>query len=218
MSCQRYETEGLTGFPATPELQSHLAGCADCQIAEASFARLEKLIAVAGQQATPAAGWEERLNVRLAQGSRRRFSLRSVAVVGSALAATILAFLLLPRRSAEPLLPTQTELVSGEGMRAGAAAVGGTWKVSVDPRQEIRVWRNQTTLVLRCGPTPGPGCEAVGERRVALVPLSAPGEYRAMILTVGAQPLPEPVGFDQDARLARESGAAYSLSEPFVVY
>ncbi|MBS1150415.1 MAG: hypothetical protein H6Q89_2113, partial [Myxococcaceae bacterium] len=117
-----------------------------------------------------------------------------------------------------PMLPTQTELLAAGGSRAATAAVGGSWKVSADARQEIRVWRNQQTLVLRCGPTPADGCADEGERRVATVPLAAPGEYRVMVLTPGAAPLPEPVGFDQDAQLARARGASYAVIEPLVVY
>ena len=156
-------------------------------------------------------------DARLAQGSRRRFSLRSVAVVGSALAAALVALLFFPRRTAEPLLSTQTELTASGGSRAATASVGGIWKVSVDRRQEVRVWRNQK-LVLRCGVPSDGDCQAAGPRRTANVPLEVPGEYRAMVLTAGAAPLAEPVSFDDDARLARENGASYAVLEPIVVY
>ncbi len=218
MSCQRYETEGLTGFPPTPELRAHLATCADCQASEGAYARLEKLLAIPSVHAAPPPGWEQRLDTRLAQGGRR-FSLRSVALIASALAATLIAVLFFPRRTAdEPLLTTQSELIAAEGSRAAGASVGSTWKVSVDLRQEVRVWRNQSTLVLRCGASASDGCEAKGDRRVARVPLSAPGEYRAMVLTAGSSPLPEPISFDEDARRARDQGARYDVIEPVVVY
>ena len=218
MSCQRYETEGLTGFPPTPELRAHLATCAECQAAEGAYARLEKLLAVSSVQAAPPPGWEQRLDTRLAQGGRR-FSLRSVALIASALAATLIAVLFFPRRTAdEPLLATQSELIAATGRRAAGASVGSTWKVSVDLRQEVRVWKNQSTLVLRCGASASDGCEGNGERRAANVLLSAPGEYRAMVLTAGSKPLAEPVSFDEDARLAREKGARYDVLEPIVVY
>lgn len=218
MSCNRYEDEGLTGFPATPELTAHLAGCAECQAAQESFARLEKLVAVAGSQAAPRAGWEQRLDERLKGASRRRFSLRSLAVIGSAVAATLVAVVFFPRRgpAGEAMQQTQTELIEATGIRGTTASVGGTWKVSADQRQEIRVWRNQKILVMRCA-VGDPGCEVAGGLRIANVQLRIAGEYRAMVITPAAAPLSEPVSFDEDARLVREAGATYSLVEPIVV-
>ena len=70
--------------------------------------------------------------------------------------------------------------------------------------------------MLRCG-VDGP-CQNAGSRTIAIVLLSAPGEYRAMVITPGSEPLRDPVGFDEDARLAKEAGAAYDLIEPIVVY
>lgn len=216
MACDRYESEGLTGFPPTPSLREHLASCPDCQRAEHSYVRLQQLLPVAGGHASPAEGWQQRINVRLAQNVPRRFPLRAVVAGAAAIAASVALFFLLPsRRTAVPLASIETELISSTQMRAATAAVGSTWKVTVDAQREVRVWRNQDTLVLRC---PAGGCEVRGTRQVATVPLTAAGEYRVMVLTPGAAPLAAPVSFDEDARLAREAGATYEVVEPIVVF
>ncbi len=203
--CNRFETEAFTGFPVAPELTLHVHGCAECQASQSRFARLEKLLAVTGQYAPPA-GLEKRLEARLAQVSGRRFSLRTLAIVAASIAAAAIALVLLPRRD-QAMAPTAFELLTAPGARSGSAAVGGVWRVTLDERRELRVWRDQTTLVL----------QSRGQK-TANVPLEAPGQYRAMILTPGLKPLKAPVSFDDDARLAREAGATYELVEPIDVY
>jgi len=211
--CTRFQNEAFTGFPVAAELTLHVQGCTECQVSQGKFVRLEQLLAVAGQYAPPR-GFERRLEARLAGSSRRRFSLRTLSLIGSAIAAAVIALVMLPRRD-QPLAPTAFEVLAAPGARSGSAAVGGVLRVTLDQRRELRVWRDQTTLVFQCARD---GCEAAGGKKIASVPLSAPGQYRAMILTPGANPLKAPVGFDDDARLAREAGASYELVEPIDVY
>lgn len=122
------------------------------------------------------------------------------------------------RAAVEPIVPMQAELLTATGAPGPRAVVGTTWVVTVDVRRTLRVWRNQTTRVLECADAPASGCEVRDGSRVARVPLSAPGEYRAIALTPGAAPLNSPASFDDDVRLARRNGAAYEVVEPIVVY
>jgi hypothetical protein len=206
MGCQRYETEGLTGFPATPELTEHVKSCGECQAAERSYQQLEKLVAVAGSQATPKAGWEDRLDARLRQqASRARFPIR--LVISAVLAACLVLIINVSRRKPEEPSAMSAELLDATGARGAGPAIGSVWEVRLEAGQELRVWRNQKTLILR----------APAGRPVVRVQLDAPGEYRAIALTAGTSPLDEPVSFDEDARLVRERGGHYAVLEPVVI-
>ncbi len=135
----------------------------------------------------------------------RRSFRRTVAVVFSLGAGLAVGLLVLWRQpTSVPIVPISSE------------RLGTTWEVKLDARRELRVWRDQTTLVLQCPGEPAANCRTQGLLRVAEVPLSVPGEYRAIALPPGSMPQ-APQSYEDDVKRARGNGAAYEVLEPLVV-
>ena len=219
MSCERYETEGLTGFAPTPDFATHLMGCAACQNAQSLYARLERLLSVAGSRAMPPTGWETRLQQRLKnpRASERTFPTRTIAVAASLLAATLVVFVLKGRSGVVADASIESEVLSGGNTRSINASVGDRYQITVPKGREVRVWFNGSTLVARC-PGADAVCSTVGDKTRVTVPLKEAGEYRAMMLQPGGEGLAEPAGFDEDVRLAGLRHATPEVLEPLVVY
>lgn len=160
---------------------------------------LTRIRAEKAQSAATAAGTdEERAAPHRAAPPRRRippFSARTGAWAGSlAVAAALLLWLLLRKPPApQPADHGLTVAVlHQEGMRAvpveGEAALGDvlTARIISTAADEVRIYRDDRELVVRC-PVPGDArCKLDGRHHLIELPLDAPGSYR----TVALRPAP----------------------------
>lgn len=121
---------------------------------------------------------------------RRRIP-RPFALAGAFAIAAALLLWLLARRPPAPV-PAETGLTVAvlhqEGMRSepvdGEAALGDvlTARIISTAADEVRIYRDDRELVVRC-PVPGDArCKLAGRHHVIELPLDAPGSYRAIAL------------------------------------
>jgi hypothetical protein len=219
--CDRFEREGLLQLEQGRPLDSHFESCPDCKAARETYERLQAQIRALGPADEPRAGWEARVwdAVRRERGRRRWTSARVLVPVGLATAAAVLIAVPLLRGPA-PVSLTVDVVVGGGAIRRGIEAHPGDG-LRLEARTggarhvELRVYRNDRELVLRCAEDPP--CVHQGDRLKASLTLDARGTYQALVFASKA-PLPEPAaGMDHDAGLALASGATVELAQAIQV-
>ncbi len=212
--CDRFEHEGLLRLEQGLPLDSHFDSCQACREARAASERLTGEIAAAGAEQEPPPQWQARVwagieRRRAARRRRRRWLRWWLAPVGAA-AALLLIVTLRPNLVA-PDGVFRVSVEPGPGARRGAeaqpgdrlilqAATGGT------PHAELRVYRDDIELVLRCS-TAAP-CTRQGDNLRATLVLPAVGSYQPLLL-LSDQPLPAPTGSGLDADSAAALDAAH---------
>lgn len=179
--------------------------------------QLEDDLRALGEGEEPPFGWQTRVRARIGerQGGRepkRRGWLPLFAAAGALVAAT-LAFLIFSYRV--PPAPAASflsaEIVAGTSLRRGGEARPGDELRLVatlgkaSPYAELRVYRDERELVLRCSDKPP--CKRSQKGLSASVRLAAPGRYRSLLL-VALRPLPSPAGEPEaDTAAALDAGA-----------
>jgi hypothetical protein len=222
--CDRFETEGLLRLEQGLPLDEHFATCPDCLAARALHARLAAEIAALGAGDEPPVGWEARVWQRLEQRrERRRPSWTGwrgwIVPVGVGVAASLAVFFLLRPHGPQPV-SLRAEVEAGTTVRRGGEAQAGdllrlTAAVGGARHAEIRVYRNDTELVLRCA-TDHP-CSRRGNELRAAVLLDAVGRYQPLLMRA-EKPLPPPVSdLEKDTRAALAAGADVKLGSEIVV-
>lgn len=217
--CERFESEGLLRLEQGLPLDDHFATCPDCLAARAAYARLQEEIAAAGADLEPPPYWQSR--VRATIEARRRRSFRPWLWLGvpAGLAAAVLILVLVTGRwpagpaRQPPTLLAEIEPGPGAVRRGDEPHPGDRLVLRATPgtarHAELRVYRHDTELVLRCSSEP-PCVRRGSELRATLV-LDAPGFYQPLLL-VSARPLPAPsAGLDRDAGAALAAGAEAHL-------
>lgn len=222
--CDRFEAEGLLLLEQGLPLDEHFATCPDCLAARAAYERLRAEIAALGVEDEPPVGWQARVWERLDQRrERRRFRWPGwrgwLVPVGVGLAASLAALFLI--RPPEPRPPSlSVEIQAGATVRRGGEAQPGdllrlTAATGGARHAELRVYRNDTELVLRCS-TARP-CSRRGDEVRAAVLLDAVGRYQPLLLR-SKSPLPSPVSdLEKDTRAALAAGADVRLASEIVV-
>lgn len=166
-------------------------------------------------------GWQDRILARVDGATpdgvvplrpRRPRTGRWVAVAAPALAAAAAVALWLGRdpRRADPDLLSVT-VRAGEAPRRGGdpATVGDVLEASAPAGAELRVYRGDHALVVRC---PGAATCSTSATAVQVAwPLNAPGRYRAVALSGSAVPAVSTSG-DLDADLAAAARAGVRVT------
>jgi hypothetical protein len=214
--CDRFESEGLLRLEQGLPLDGHFETCPDCLAARAAYDRLQEEIAAAGEQYEPPAYWQNR--VWAAVEARRERPLRSWRWlwVPAGLAAALLIVFVIGRRPGGPALAAlQVEIEAGPGAvrRGDEAHPGDRLVLQATPGtatySELRVYRHDTALVLRCSSEPP--CARQGDELRATLVLDALGSYQSLLL-LSEKPLPEPSSdLDRDADAALAAGAEIQL-------
>lgn len=214
--CDRFENEGLLRLEQGLPLGDHFDTCPDCLAARAAYDRLREEIAAAGTQYEPPPFWQSR--VLAAVEARRERPLRPWRWlwVPAALAAAVLIVLVIGRRPQGPALATlQVEIEAGSGAvrRGDEPHPGDRLVLRATPGaarySELRVYRHDTALVLRCS-SEAP-CVRRGDELRATLLLDAPGSYQSLLL-LSEKPLPEPFSdLDRDSGAALAAGAEIRL-------
>jgi hypothetical protein len=217
--CDRFEREALLDIERGAPLDPHFATCADCRAAaERHRALAEDLRSLVGGEEPPA-GWRDAVWERAAAGPARRRSHGWTWAAGLAAAAAV-AVVLLPRPAARPV-SLAVDVLAGPAAarRTDTTAVGSRLALRIplrgEGRAELRVYRNDTDLVLRCADQPP--CRRSGRDLVAEVTLDAIGRYQP-VAVVFTREVPAPGrGLDRDSADAMESGAAVYLGREVTV-
>jgi hypothetical protein len=162
-------------------------------------------------------GWQDRILAHIdgpPSGSvvplrPRRPRLRWVAVAAPALAAAAAVALWLGRdpRRADPELLSVT-VRAGEAPRRGGdpATVGDVLEASAPAGAELRIYRGDHALIVRCPGDAACASSGDGGARVAW-PLTAPGRYRAVALSgPAASTVPRSGDLDADLAAAARAG------------
>jgi hypothetical protein len=224
LSCDRFEAEGLLLLEQGLPLDEHFATCPDCLAAQAAYERLYAEIAALGAEDEPPVGWQARVWEQLDQRRERRRSRwlgwRGWLVPAGAVAAASLAALLLIRLPGPRTPSLSVEVQAGATVRRGGEAQPGDllWLTATAGgarHAELRVYRNDTELVLRCS-TDRP-CSRRGDELHAAVLLDAVGRYQPLLMRA-EKPLPPPVSnLEKDTTAALAAGADVKLGSEIVV-
>ena len=222
--CGRFEAEGLLLLEQGLPLDEHFATCPDCLAARAAYERLRAELATLGAEDEPPVGWQARVWERIDQRRERRRPRWGgwrgwMVPVGVGLAASLAAlFLIRPPGPQPPSL--RAEVQAGATVRRGGEAQPGdllrlTAATGGARHAELRVYRNDTELVLRCS-TDRP-CTRWGNELRAAVLLDAVGRYQPLLMRAES-PLPLPVSdLEKDTSAALAAGADVKLGAEIVV-
>jgi hypothetical protein len=222
MSCDRFEAEAVLLLERGLPLGEHFSTCPDCLAARRAHDRLRAGLAGLGEEDEPPAGWQARVWERIEQRRERRRSWRSWWlwwVVPAGVAASLAAFLLLRSPGPRPA-SLRAEVRAGATVLRGAevkpgdllrltAATGGA------RHAELRVYRNDSELVLRCSAERP--CSRRGEELRATLLLDAIGRYQPLLL-LSRKSLPTTAsGLETDTRAALAAGADVELGPEVIV-
>ena len=215
-ACRRFEEEALVRLEQGLPLGDHFDTCADCLGERAVYERLRRDIAAAGDGIEPPPGWQAELWAAVEQRKAARRRLRSWWLLVPAAAAVLIAVLLLRPVSPPPVrLALAVEVETGTGtVRRGAEAHPGDrlhLRAATGEAEyaELRVYRNNRALVLRCSTEPP--CQRRQGALEATFLLPAIGTYQSLLLT-SDRSLPETdAGLDPDVAAALQAGARATL-------
>lgn len=215
-ACRRFEEEGLVRLEQGLPLDDHFETCADCLAERAFYERLRQDIAMAGEGIEPPPGWEAELWAAVEQRKAARRRLWGWWLLVPAAAAVLIAVLLLRPVSPPPdrlALAVEVETGTGTVRRGDEAHPGDRLLLRAStgeaPHAELRVYRNERALVLRCSTEPP--CRRRQGVLEAEILLPSIGTYQSLLLT-SDRPLPETdAGLDPDVAAALQAGARATL-------
>ena len=219
--CRRFEDEAILLLEQGQPLDEHFASCPDCLEARAAYDRLRGGLTSLGKEDEPPADWQARVwtEIDRRKERRRRWSPWWIAPVGIAAMAAMAALFLIR-------LPGQTPaglrigIEAGTTVRRGAEAhPGDLLRLAATTggarHSELRVYRNDTELVLRCSTEP-PCSRRRGELTASVV-LDGVGRYQPLLL-LSEDPLPRTASdLDADTDAALTAGAEVELGPRVVV-
>jgi hypothetical protein len=217
--CDRFEREGLLRLEQGLPLAAHFDDCPECRAARQQHERLRAGIAGMESTHTGRADWQARvwagLERRRARRGRRWLWLMAPAVVAAAAVllvigrsgpdGPILSYTIQrPAQDAQGAGPLRSDHVQPGDTLVVRAVAGGA-------RAELRLYRGDRELVLRCSEEPP--CTRHGDMLLARVPMDERGRYQLVFLRAERSP-PEPTGeLDRDIAAARSAGVTVELRE-----
>ncbi|HWM94571.1 MAG TPA: hypothetical protein VN493_27705 [Thermoanaerobaculia bacterium] len=220
--CGRFEAEAVLLLEQGRPLDEHFSSCPDCLAERTAYERLREELHSLGEEDEPPAGWQARVWEKVDRRQGRRWApwwRRWILPIGVAGAAALAAlFLVRTPATAPPGLRIGIE--AGETVRRGTEAQPGdllqlTATTGDAPHTELRVYRNDTELVLRCSTEPP--CTRRGEELSASVVLDGVGRYQPLLL-LSEDPLPDVASdLDTDTNAVLTSGAGVELGPRVVV-
>jgi hypothetical protein len=218
--CNRFETEGLLRVEQGLPLDEHFTTCADCLAAQASYERLRHEVGSLGEGEEPPAGWQARVWERIEERRESRRRWWPWWLVPTAVAASLALFLLVRTPSPPVAVSLLAEVQAGSVVRRGDDAQPGdvlhlTATLGSAPHVELRVYRNDREVVLRC--SDASPCVRRGAELRATIPLDGVGRYQPLLL-LSPRALPPPAfTLDGDAAAALAAGAEVELGPEIVV-
>lgn len=231
MTCERFEREGLGALAADHTLDAHIATCADCRQAQTAYRRLTEELHALRVAPGPPAGWEQRVWATVRQRpapnpERPRWWWPALLATAATLLIStgIWIALIGPRAAGQPQLALTVLPPDGAPRRSDAAQPGSRLALRADVGgyrfAELRLYRNDVDLLLRCADGPEP-CQRRGDALEARFVVQTLGEHQP-VLIVSERPIPAPRGggaraLDEDAAAATAAGAQVILGAPVSV-
>lgn len=218
--CERFGEEQLLQIEQGAPLDPHFASCPDCLAARARYDALKQDLAALRDQFAPPAHWQQAVLEQARPRVVRRRWLDAPTLAAAASVSIALAALLLPRHpAAAPSLEVRTQAAPQRTLRGAAAQAGDRLllqaSVAGSPQAELRVYRDDTVLVLRC--SSAPPCRRDRDGLRAELVLAAPGNYQPLLL-LSARALPDAQGsLDSDTAAAFAAGARAILGSEVLV-
>ncbi|HEY7215865.1 MAG TPA: hypothetical protein VIC28_14655 [Thermoanaerobaculia bacterium] len=218
--CDRFETEALLALERGLPLDEHFSSCPDCLAARAAYERLGGEISSLGMEDEPPVGWQARVWERIATAQRRRRHRGWWAwwvVPAVAAAAALLLFIRAPTREPAGLW---VKVEAGKTVRRGVDAQPGDrldLRASTGgvPHAELRVYRNDSELVLRCSSQPP--CARRGDELRATVVLDGIGRYQSLLFLSKSSLPTSASDLETDTSAAFAAGADVELGPEVVV-
>lgn len=224
---QHFESEGgLARFVSGAAPSDHEKTCDICKAERARYAALGEAIArLPGDEPPP--GWQDRVLRAIDPKPHEAHTLlrapstarRGWLVLAAAAAILVALFVVVPtRRAPREELALRQEIIAASGARAEMATIGDSVRFAATsgaaPSVELRVYRDENELVLRC---PGAhGCSVRDGLTIAELKLTTPGTYRAVAI-VGQRLPPVAGSIDEDVRAARAVDARVQIGLPIRV-
>lgn len=217
--CDRFEREGLLRLERGEPLDPHFDTCPACRQARADYQRMVRENRALDAEIEPPPGWQARVwgEIGRRQEARKRSRNRLLLWAPAAAAAGLLVALALRLVPLAPAEGLRVVVEPGESVRRGVEAQPGDRllleaQVGEAARAELRIYRNDRELVLRCS-TREP-CRRRGDVLEAHLVLPSVGTYQPLLLVSDA-PIPAPTsgGLDADAEAALETGARVELGD-----
>ncbi len=214
--CERFENEALLLLEQGQPLDDHFSSCPDCLAARAAYDRLREQLSRLGEKDEAAADWQARVWERIEQRKKRRWSPWWIAPVAVAAMAALFLIWIPGQRPAG----LQIEIEAGTTVRRGAEAhPGDLLRLEATTGgalySELRVYRNDTELILRCSAEP-PCSQRRGELKASVV-LNGIGRYQPLLL-LSENPLPDVASdLDTDTGAALDAGAEIEMASEVVV-
>jgi hypothetical protein len=216
--CDRFEAEALLLLEQGQPLDEHFSSCPDCLEARAAYDRLRGGLSSLGKEDEPPADWQARVWETIDRRKERRRRWAPWWYVPVAMAAMAALFLIwIPGRTPAGL---RIEIESGTTVRRGAearpgdllrlaATTGGASHV------ELRVYRNDTELLLRCSTEP-PCSRRRGELTASVI-LDGVGRYQPLLL-LSENSLPTATSdLETDTGAALDAGAEIEMGSEIMV-
>jgi hypothetical protein len=225
-ACRRFEDEGLLRLEQGLPLDDHFATCPDCLAERAAYERLREEIATAHdgiEGIEPPPGWQAGVwaAIEKRKAARRRWRGWWLLVPAAAAALLIAVLLLRPpaRTMTQLALAVQIETGAGPVRRGDEAHPGDRLRLRATigeaPHAELRIYRNDRALVLRC--STGPPCRSGDGTLEAELVLPSIGSYQSLLMT-SDRPLPESgTGLDADVAAAQAAGARATMGDEIEV-
>lgn len=216
--CRRFEEEALLLLEQGRPLDEHFSSCPDCLEARAAYDRLRAQLSGLGEEHEPAADWRARVWEKIERRKERRRRWAPWLFAPVAMAAMAALFLIwVPGRQTAGL---RIEIEAGTTVRRGAEAhPGDLLRLSATTggarHSELRVYRNDTELILRCSTEP-PCSRRRGTLNASVV-LDGVGRYQPLLI-FSEKPLPDVASdLDADTDAALTAGADVELGPRVVV-
>jgi hypothetical protein len=214
--CDRFETEAVLLLEQGRPLDEHFASCPQCLAARAAYDRLRQRISSLSEEDAPPVGWQARVWEKIEQRKerQRRWPFWLVPVGAAALAAFLFV------RMPEHVPPTLTVAVqAGTTIHRGVDAKAGdllelTATTGGAAHAELRVYRNDAELILRCSTEPP--CSRRRNKLRASVVLDGIGRYQSLLF-LSENPLPSGSDLETDTSAALAAGADVELGSEVVV-
>ena len=217
--CERFDDEALLALEQGLPLDEHFSSCPDCLAARAAYDRLRGGISTLGQEDEPPVGWQARVWERIAHRRRLRRLWRPWWIVPAFAAAAAAVFLLIRAPSPEPP-GLWVKVEAGNAVHRGVdakpgdrlnlrAATGGA------ACAELRVYRNDSELILRCSSEPP--CARKGDELRATVALDGVGRYQPLLFLCKDSLPAATSDLESDTSAAFAAGAEIELGPEVVV-
>ncbi len=226
--CDRYEREALLLLEEGRPLDEHFATCPECLAARAAHERLRAAL-LTPIDAAPRAGWEAGVLSAIDRAPARRspWARRAPWMAGAMAAAAAVSLVVIRTRPLDDALALDAAVMPGDAaqVRGAGTHVGDLLQLHARARgrfAELRVYRNDRELVMRCAPPQSSGadfkCTRDGSALAGELRLPSVGAFQAFVAASDKELPPPASTLGEDTERLIASGAKVALGPSVRVY